>query len=299
VRRDVRIEIHGVTLGSAGFTGGGGLARRILTAMAETQQHHETDDLVTGEAVALQLPAATIGLRVASGLIDVTVQLVLLLVAMLLAFVASAGTDDALVATATVVASVTALLVLPTSVETLTRGKSIGKLALGLRTVRDDAGPIGFRHALIRALVALVEIWVMSGVPALLSGLVSSRGKRLGDYAAGTYVVRDRFRLTMPPPVAMPTHLQHWARSADISALPDGLAVAVRQFLARAVTLNPSARDTIGQDLARKVMEHAAPPPPAGTHPEYLLAAVLAERRSRDAARLERESALRQRLLGR
>jgi len=267
--------------------------------MAETQQHHETDDLVTGEAVALQLPAATIGLRVASGLIDVTVQLVLLLVAMLLAFVASAGTDDALVATATVVASVTALLVLPTSVETLTRGKSIGKLALGLRTVRDDAGPIGFRHALIRALVALVEIWVMSGVPALLSGLVSSRGKRLGDYAAGTYVVRDRFRLTMPPPVAMPTHLQHWARSADISALPDGLAVAVRQFLARAVTLNPSARDTIGQDLARKVMEHAAPPPPAGTHPEYLLAAVLAERRSRDAARLERESALRQRLLGR
>ena len=57
--------------------------------MAETQQHHETDDLVTGEAVALQLPAATIGLRVASGLIDITVQVVLLLVAMLLAFVAS------------------------------------------------------------------------------------------------------------------------------------------------------------------------------------------------------------------
>lgn len=267
--------------------------------MAQTQQSHETDDLVTGEAVALQLPAATIGLRVASGLIDITVQVVLLMVAMLLAFVASAGTDDALVATATVVASVTALLILPTSVETLTRGKSIGKWALGLRTVRDDAGPIGFRHALIRALVALVEIWVMSGVPALLSGLVSSRGKRLGDYAAGTYVVRDRFRLTMPPPVAMPTHLQHWARSADISALPDGLAVAVRQFLGRAVTLNPAARDTIGQDLARKVMEHAAPPPPAGTHPEYLLAAVLAERRSRDAARLEREAALRQRLLGR
>jgi uncharacterized RDD family membrane protein YckC len=32
-------------------------------------------------------------------------------------------------------------------------------------------------------------------VPAFFSALISSRGKRLGDYAAGTYVVRDRVRL--------------------------------------------------------------------------------------------------------
>ena len=35
---------------------------------------------------------------------------------------------------------ITVFLVIPTTVETLTRGKSLGKLAMGLRTVRDDAG---------------------------------------------------------------------------------------------------------------------------------------------------------------
>jgi uncharacterized RDD family membrane protein YckC len=255
-----------------------------------------SDDLVTGEAVALELPAATIGLRVASGLIDLSVQAVVLACALLVASVSSAGSDAALRATASAAAVVGALLVLPTTVETLTRGKSLGKWALGLRAVRDDAGPVGFRHALVRALVAVVEIWVMSGVPALVAGLVSSRGKRLGDYAAGTYVVRDRFHLTLSPPPVMPAHLEQWARTADIHTLPDGLALAVRQFLARAGSLNPVARTTLGDQLARQVMAHAAPPPPAGTHPESLLAAILAERRARDAARMVRESALRQRL---
>lgn len=266
--------------------------------MSHTNADVGTDDLVTGEAVALQLPAATLGVRVASGLIDVTVEALALFGGVLFAAVLTAGTDEALAGTASIVATVGALIVLPTALETLTRGKSVGKWALGLRTVRDDAGPIGFRHALIRALVALVEIWAMSGVPALISGLVSSRGKRLGDYAAGTYVVRDRFRLAMPAPVGMPAHLAHWAATADIAALPDGLALAVRQFLARAGTLTPPARARVGEQLARQVMNHAAPPPPAGTHPEYLLAAVLAERRSRDADRLAREAALRHRLLG-
>lgn len=267
--------------------------------MSQMHQQPGADDLVTGEAVALELPPATIALRVASGLIDLTVQVIVLLLATLAAFVVSAGTDDALAATAAVVATVGALLVLPTTVETLTRGKSLGKWALGLRAVRDDAGPIGFRQALIRALVAVVEIWAMSGVPALVAGLVSSRGKRLGDYAAGTYVVRDRFRLALPLPVAMPPHLEHWARSADIGRLPDDLGLAVRQFLSRTATLTPTSRAAIGEQLARQAMRHVAPAPPPGTHPEHLLAAVLAERRARDTARLARESALRRRLLGR
>ena len=36
---------------------------------------------------------------------------------------------------------------------------------------------------------------MFGGGPAFFSALLSSRGKRLGDYAAGTYVVRERVRL--------------------------------------------------------------------------------------------------------
>ena len=71
------------------------------------------DDLVTGEAVALELPPATIGVRVASGLIDVLVQAVLLFATSLVLILAGAGTDEALFATAQIVAAVTILVALP------------------------------------------------------------------------------------------------------------------------------------------------------------------------------------------
>lgn len=255
------------------------------------------DDLVTGEAVALELPAAGVAVHAVSGAIDVVATLLLLWAASAVAVVATADADEALASTAMLLAVVLALLVLPTTLETLSRGRSLGKLALGLRTVRDDAGPIGFRHAFTRALVGVVEIWLLFGIPALVSGLVSAKGKRLGDYAAGTYVVRERVRMTIPPPPAMPPALAGWAVGADIARLPDGLAMAVRQFLGRAAGLSPASRASIAAELQAEVLRHVAPPPPAGSHPEMVLTAVIADRRRRDSQRLQREAELRARLL--
>jgi len=255
------------------------------------------DDLVTGEAVALELPAAGIALRTLSGFLDVSVAVLALIVGLLLAPLLTQGADEAIAAVATTVLMVLVFVVLPTTLETLTRGRSVGKFATGLRTVRDDAGPIGFRHALTRALVGLVEIWLLLGVPALVSGLVSSKGKRLGDYAAGTYVVRERVHITLPPPPMMPPHLAAWAAGADIARLPDGLAMAVRQFLMRAPLLSPPSRATFGLQLHDEVVAYLAPQPPAGTHPELVLAAVIADRRRRDWIRLQRDAALRSRLI--
>jgi uncharacterized RDD family membrane protein YckC len=254
------------------------------------------DDLVTGEAVALDLPPATVALRVASGLLDVLVQVATLTLVYLVGMVAVSGADDALFAVAGVVSTVLVLVGLPAAVETLTRGRSLGKLALGLRTVRDDAGPVAFRQAFVRALVGVVEIWVLSGVPALVCALVTSRGKRLGDVVAGTYEVRDRFPFPGVRPVAMPPYLAAWATAADIAPLPDGLALAVRQFLDRAASLNPASRATLGAQLCKQVLGHVAPAPPPGQHPETVLAAVVAERRRRDETRLARDEATRERL---
>ena len=122
----------------------------------------------------------------------------------------------------------------------------------------------------MRALVGVVEIYVVTGVPAFFSALMSSRGKRLGDYAAGTYVVRDRVRLRLAPPTLMPPQLAQWAGSADMASLPTGLALAVRQFLGRLPTLDPQSRLTIGTRLADQVSEYVAPPPPPGTPPEAI-----------------------------
>lgn len=266
--------------------------------MQPTSDHASltVDDTVTGEAVAFDLPAAGIGPRLVAGFLDVLLTLTVLVGTLFLGIVATSQTDDALRHVATIGAIVTALLVVPTAVETLSRGRSPGKWAMGLRVVRDDAGPITGQHAFVRALVAVVETYALTGAGAFFSILLSPRGKRLGDHAAGTYVVHERVRLVLPPPIPMPAQLQTWARSADITALPTPVALGVRQFLGRATSLTPAAREELGQRLADQVIAHVAPPPPPGTHPEAFLAAVLATRRERDGERLERERALRQRL---
>jgi uncharacterized RDD family membrane protein YckC len=255
------------------------------------------DDLVTGEAVALDLPHASVGLRMLSGAIDLVVGYTIYIILQILATVLGGGTDDALTVAIITVGTIAALVGIPTTMETLTQGKTLGHLALGLRTVRDDAGPISFRQALTRALVGVVEVYLLQGIPALFCAIISSKGKRFGDLLAGTYVVRDRQRIALPAPAPMPPHLAAWANAADLGQLPDQLAVAVRQFLSRVDTFAPAVRDQLGQRLLDEALPYVSPAPPAGNHPVYVLSALLAERRVRDAARLEREARLRSRLL--
>ncbi len=258
-----------------------------------------SDDLVTGEAVALDLPPAGVAVRLTSGLLDIIVTVLLLFVVLFVMTVATITTDEALLWVAYIGSMIMVFLVFPTTLETLTRGRSLGKLALGLRTVRDDGGPITAQHALTRALIGFVEIYAFSGIPALLSAMLSEKGKRLGDYAAGTYVVRDRVALVLPPPVWMPRHLAQWAAGADISSLPVGLALGVRQYLGRVHQFTPASRALLGEQLATQVRLYVAPPPPPGTRADDFLAAVIAARRDRDFARLQREEALRRRLTAR
>lgn len=254
------------------------------------------DDLVTGEAVAIDLPPASIGLRILSGVVDYLV-LVGLASAVLTAAGALAGQlDDALIAGVLLTATVVVLVGAPIAFETLTRGRSPGKYAVGLRTVRDDGGPITFRHAFVRGMLRYVEVYLFYGIPAVVCALVNRRGKRIGDLMAGTYVVRDRVSAQLPPPVPMPPHLAAWAWHADIGALPDELAMAVRTFLPAASSMEPGAREAMGRALLTEVGLYVSPPPPPGSHPEYVLAAVVADRRRRDLERLQREDAVRRRV---
>lgn len=245
------------------------------------------EDLVlTGEAVALDVPVASVGVRAVAGVLDLAVAALLAVVAVLGVSVVAPALDGALQAVVALVSVVAVVVGLPTTVETVTRGRTLGKWAVGLRAVRRDGGPVTFRHAFVRALVGVVEIYVLSGVPALFAALATPRGQRVGDLVAGTYVVRERFRLHLAEPRPCPPHLRAWAATADLADPPVTLAVAVRQFLLRAPGLDHQHRWTTAERLAGALSEYVAPAPPAGTHPEDFLAAVLAERRERDVARL-------------
>lgn len=243
-------------------------------------------EVVTGEAVVLEVPCASFPSRIGALLIDMVIQLVLLGAVLVVA--AAGGFSDATVAGIAVVGYVAIVIGYATAFETATRGITPGKAAAGLRVISDDGSPVRFRQALVRALAGTIEIWSWIGAPiGLITAIVSARGKRLGDVFAGTYVIQERAprRAPLPPQLAMvPPPLAGWAQVAQTSRLSDPTAEAASSYLRRLGELTPAARDDLGLRLATAVVAQVSPPPPPGTPPIAYLAAVLAVRRQRDEA---------------
>ncbi|MGH3241548.1 MAG: RDD family protein, partial [Spirillospora sp.] len=257
-------------------------------------------ELVTGEAVALDIRVARLASRGCAILLDLVFQMVLLNLAIYLTAMTSLVADDAWAVGLTLVAVVAVLVGYPCLFETLSRGRTLGKMAVGLRVVADDGGPIRFRQALVRSLAGVIEFWTLYGSPALITSFCNRRGKRLGDLFAGTIVIQERVPTSafFGPVAVMPPQLAWWGRSLELSQLSDELAMTVRQYLSRFWELLPEVRDSLGQRIAAQVVAVVSPPPPPGVRPEILLSAVLAERRHREEWRLAQRRARRMQRLG-
>lgn len=246
--------------------------------------------LVTGEAVTLDLQLARFPSRAIAIAIDLALEIGLLLAGSVLLGLVLPTVDETL-GFALVLSMVVLVIVgVPTLIETLTHGRSLGKVIFGLRVVRDDGGPTRFRHAFVRALCAFfIDIWLTFGSVACISSLLSERGKRVGDQFAGTVVIRERVPVKATATstmVWMPPSLAGWAATADLSRVPDDLALMARQFLGRVEALAPSTRASMAAGLAGQVAAYVAPPSPPGTPAEWYLAAVVAERSRRAHAAL-------------
>ncbi len=242
-------------------------------------------EVVTGDAVVLDVQVAQLPVRAVSALIDIVVVIVAYLLALMLWAATLETLDDALTGAIMVIFSVLMFLGYPLICETTTRGRSLGKLVMGLRVVSDDGGPERFRQAMFRALASVVEIWLLLGSPAVICSLLSPKGKRLGDIFAGTVVVSERGP-RLPPPPTMPSSLAWWASSLHLNGLGAHQAELARQFLARATQLEPQLREQMAYRIAGDVVACISPPPPPGVPPQLVLAAVLAERHRRELARL-------------
>ena len=245
----------------------------------------QQEPVVTGDAVVLDVQVAQLPVRALSAMIDVTVVFIAYIIGVVLWATTLTQFDTALSAAVLVIFTVLALVGYPLAFETSTRGRSLGKMALGLRVVSEDGGPERFRQALFRALAGVIEIWMFAGGPAVICSLLSPKGKRLGDVFAGTVVISERAPRLTPPP-SMPPQLAWWAASLQLSGLGADQAELARQFLSRASQLDARVRDHMAYRITSEVVAQISPPPPPGTPPPLVLAAVLAERHQRELARL-------------
>jgi uncharacterized RDD family membrane protein YckC len=249
--------------------------------------------IVTGEAVALELRLAQLPSRTVAAALDFAVMGLAYALLLIVTLQVMAPSDPAATTAAVYLMLVAVFLGYPLVLETVLRGRTLGKLAMGLRVVRADAGPITFRQALVRAVTGLVlerpGVLLLGSGPALafLVMLFSGSGKRIGDMAAGTVVIQERigtqpyFATYLPPP------LVGWVAVLDLTALDDRLGLSIRQFLSRVDQLDPVAREVVGHQLLADVLSRISPPPPPGTPGWAVMSAVLAERRRREELRLQ------------
>ena len=254
-------------------------------------------ELVVAEGVALELRPARLGSRAAALVLDLALMGVLYLVChQLLETMAGSGASSDTISALDIVSLLLVVIGYPLVCETISSGRSVGKLAAGLRVVRLDGGPERFRHALVRAMALLfadfgLPITLISGLPVLillgLPGAVavacSGQGRRLGDLLAGTIVVRERSE-GAPGSMPMPPHpeLARWASAARVEDVPPGLILAARQLLSRVFELDRAAAAELTEELARQVADYVSPAPPRGVAPYQYLVAVTAERYRRE-----------------
>lgn len=269
------------------------MASTPVPSPAVSLVHTTAEETLTGEAVALDVQPIGFFLRAVGALIDILIGAVLLAGgALLLATLAIQGSlPESAVGIGVVTLLVLVMVAVPTTVETLSRGRSLGRLAVGARIVRTDGGASGFRQALIRALTGVLEIWFTFGAIAAVVGMFTPRAQRLGDLLAGTASERTRTpRLPVEAP-GIPLGLEAWAEVADVSRLPDRLAARMSQFVRSADALTPAARERVAVSLAESVRPFVSPVPPVDA--ESLVRAVSAVRRDREyrALILENERA--------
>ncbi|AKN18442.1 hypothetical protein MHAE_09470 [Mycobacterium haemophilum DSM 44634] len=242
-------------------------------------------EVVTGDAVVLDVQIAQLPVRAVGALIDITVIFVGYVLGLMLWAATLTEFDDALTTAILIIFTVLVMVGYPLVLETATRGRSLGKIVMGLRVVSDDGGPERFRQALFRALASVVEMWMLLGSPAVICSILSPKAKRIGDIFAGTVVISERGPRLGPPP-AMPPSLTWWASSLQLSGLNAKQVEIARQFLSRAPQLDPQLREQMAYRIAGDVVSRIAPPPPPGAPPQLVLAAVLAERHRRELVRL-------------
>ncbi|MGO4692499.1 RDD family protein [Glaciibacter sp. 2TAF33] len=258
---------------------------KALPPVVHDEDPRNEHELITGEAVALDVRPASVILRAAGTIIDWVAYLLLsLLLSLLVGWLLGDVIDAALGQALMVTGLVFSILIVPMLVETVTNGRSLGKLAIGARIVRDDGGAIQLRHAFIRALVGVIEIYMTFGGLAVTIALLNGKSKRLGDVLAGTYSQHERVPRSADAAYGVPLELASWAHTADVAKLPDGLARRIAQFLRQAAKQSPHARDRIAAELAAEACAYVSPVPAVPA--EVFLAGVQALRRDREYAAL-------------
>ena len=237
----------------------------------------ENYELRTPEAVDLRYQISGIGSRFLAVTVDyiiISAGLALVVIgAIALGLFGGVGLTTALIAYLTL----TFLLFWGYFVafEAIWSGQTPGKRMMGIRVIKYSGYPIGLIESGIRNLVRFIDFLPAFYGLGVVVMFTSSQSRRLGDYAAGTVVVKEKpsvrlgdltatdapsdttLGLAAPlgsvDPAEMEWHLER--------ITPEDVMLA-REFLARAPTLPEGPKQRLGASVAERLSSRVEASPP-------------------------------------
>ena len=260
--------------------------------------------LETPEAVSVHYALAGVGSRFMAAAVDSFIQLVLLIL-IIIATAAAGGWAVAVGAlrdfgdapTSNPAVWLVALFLIGTflllwgyyvAFELLWNGQSPGKRLFRLRVLRENGYPIGFVESLVRNLVRLLDFLPFYYGFGVVTMLVDSRSRRLGDLAAGTIVVKERRDVRAAD--LLPR--EPLAVDLDTTTLPGGERLddrayaLLREYLLRRERLGAPARAALARELCQALAPQLdVPPPDDPAAAELFLDRLAATYRARHAGR--------------
>jgi len=206
--------------------------------------------IATPEGVEVELTLAGVGSRFIAGGIDFAIQLCVIIA--LAVILKPGGSAGAAVFTSAVFGLIFFYDVL---FEVLGGGRTPGKRWTGLRVVRSGGRPITLTRSALRNILRLIDILPGFYAVGMTVIFITPRNQRIGDLAAGTHVMRDRYGDrrgggALPP---LPEVDLGSAATWDVSAVSADDVAAVRAFLERRHTLQQESRSAIAAEFCSRL----------------------------------------------
>jgi uncharacterized membrane protein SpoIIM required for sporulation len=226
-----------------------------MTLTGPARDYRQRVEVETPEHVTLDLEIAGVGSRVLAGAIDTAILGGLtLVVGLLLLVLADAGVIPTGPWLGAFLLAGTFLLWIGYYVffEGLRQGRTPGKQRVGIRVVRDTGHPVTVADAVTRNLLRLADFLPPPYLGGVLLMALHPSGKRLGDLAAGTVVVRDQPMDAEAGSSAEPVT----GAPAIAPVLSEHEYAVLAQYAARAAQLAPTVRQRLAASLAARFAPH-------------------------------------------
>lgn len=241
------------------------------------------ENIISNEGVRLKIEPATVLSRILAFIIDIFFMIT---IGIMMAFTVYRfsnffilNANSIKVLYIIIISAVTFFI--PGFIETITKGYSLGKFILGIRVFKDNGETINFKHAFTRQLIAIAESYATFGVIAFITNILNKKGKRIGDFLAGTYVAKLP-SYTSSLPLIIPEELKAWSQQVELANIPDKLFTESKILIKRTNLFFPKSRAEIGNRLSAELKKYVNILPPKNTDNERFIATVLIIKRDAD-----------------